>query len=175
VIVIEYLKNNYFAGLKSSPLRSINYTLGFVCTYAAVALVVGVRSGLFKPAIVDAETAFAVPFSLFLFPSFLEESFFRGVLIPNGAKERGLRFTVSIALISSILFVLWHPLNALTINRGAQGIFLNPFFLFIAFCLGLACSLSYIYSKSLWAAVMIHWVTVCVWVLFLGGRNLLLE
>jgi predicted Abi (CAAX) family protease len=71
--------------------------------------------------------------------------------------------------------VAWHPLNALTINTGAQEVFLNPSFLVVVFCLGLACSLSYIYSKSLWAPVVIHWLTVFIWVFFLGGRNLMLK
>ena len=173
--MVEYLKNNYLAGIKTSPLRSLNYSLGLLAGYGAVAFLVGFQSGLFQPGMVEAKLFLVLPISLFVFPSFLEESFFRGLLIPNGAKGRGGKFIVSVTLLSSTLFTLWHPLNALTINKGAQGIFLDPYFLVIVFCLGLACSLSYVYSKSLWVPVLIHWLTVCVWVLFLGGRNLVLE
>ena len=38
----------------------------------------------------------------------------------------------------------------------------------------MVCSIGYILSRSLWVPVLIHWVTVVVWVSFLGGRNLLL-
>jgi len=78
-------------------------------------------------------------------------------------------------LLSATLFTLWHPLNALTINPGAEALFCNPGFLLIVFCLGGVCSLSYIASRSLWVPIIIHWLTVVVWVLFLGGRNLLLQ
>ncbi|NIO11476.1 MAG: CPBP family intramembrane metalloprotease, partial [Deltaproteobacteria bacterium] len=94
---------------------------------------------------------------------------------PNNAKQRGIKYVLLMTLISSLLFVAWHPLNALTINKGAQEIFLNPYFLFDTLCLGMACSLSYIYSRSLWVPIIIHWLTVVLWVMFFGGRNLILE
>ncbi|MCW5214835.1 CPBP family intramembrane metalloprotease, partial [Desulfobulbus sp. US5] len=78
-------------------------------------------------------------------------------------------------LLSAILFTLWHPLNALTVNPGAQALFCDPYFLVIVFCLGIVCSLTYILSRSLWVPIIIHWLTVVVWVIFLGGRNLLLK
>jgi predicted Abi (CAAX) family protease len=30
-------------------------------------------------------------------------------------------------------------------------------------------------SRCLWMPIIIHWLTVVVWVIFLGGRNKLLE
>ncbi|MCI5125432.1 MAG: CPBP family intramembrane metalloprotease, partial [Candidatus Electrothrix sp. AR5] len=48
-------------------------------------------------------------------------------------------------------------------------------FLVIVFCLGIVCSLAYILSRSLWVPIIIHWLTVVIWVLFLGGRNLLVK
>ncbi|MCI5137318.1 MAG: CPBP family intramembrane metalloprotease [Candidatus Electrothrix sp. AR1] len=80
-----------------------------------------------------------------------------------------------VTLLSATLFTLWHPLNALTVNPGAQVLFCDPYFLVIVFCLGIVCSLSYILSQSLWVPIIIHWLTVVFWVLFLGGRNLLLK
>jgi len=171
----KYLKNNYVAGIKTSPLRSLKFSIIVTLIYGLIAAIVGLNSGLFKLDLIDSSFAFFLPFTLFVFPSFLEESFFRGILIPNNTRERGLKYALVIALISSTLFVAWHPLNALTINKGAQELFLNPYFLFVAFCLGMTCSLSYIYSRSLWAPVTIHWLTVVIWVIFLGGRNLILE
>jgi predicted Abi (CAAX) family protease len=76
---------------------------------------------------------------------------------------------------STLLFVAWHPLNALTINPSAPALFLDPAFLLISAALGITCGYSYVVSKSLWVPVLIHWATVVVWVFFLGGRNLVLE
>jgi predicted Abi (CAAX) family protease len=77
--------------------------------------------------------------------------------------------------ISTAVFVLWHPANALTINTAAVPVFLNTAFLLIVALLGITCSVSYVLSRSLWTPIIIHWLTVVVWVIFLGGRNLLLE
>ncbi|WP_366517676.1 CPBP family glutamic-type intramembrane protease [uncultured Marinobacter sp.] len=41
--------------------------------------------------------------------------------------------------------------------------------------MGITCGYAYVLSRSIWVPVIIHWVTVTVWVLFLGGRNLVLE
>ncbi len=173
--MIRYLKNNYVVGIKTSPLRALRFTTAVTSVYGLIATFIGINSNLFKFSTIESGITFFLPLALFIFPSFLEESFFRGVLIPNNTKEKGLKSVILISLLSSILFVVWHPLNALTINTSAQVMFLNPSFLIVVFCLGLACSLSYIYSKSLWAPVMIHWLTVVIWVFFLGGRNLILE
>ena len=173
--MIAYLKNNYVPGIKTSPLRSLKFSLVATLIYGLIAAIVGLNAGLFKVQLIDLSFAWFLPFTLFVFPSFFEESFFRGILIPNNAKERGLKYVLVMALISSVLFVAWHPLNALTINKGAQELFLNPYFLFDVFCLGMACSLSYIYSRSLWSPVIIHWLIVIIWVFFFGGRNLVLE
>ncbi len=70
---------------------------------------------------------------------------------------------------------MWHPLNAVTLNRSAIPVFLDPAFLVIVAALGLTCGYSYVVSKSIWVPIFIHWATVVVWVLFLGGQNLVLE
>ena len=173
--MITYLKNNLLVGLKTPPFGALKISLALTLGYAIIAILVGFHSKLFELGIIRSSLVYVLPFSLFIFPSLLEEAFFRGVLIPNNAKEKGKQFIIFITLVSAVLFDLWHPLNALTVNPGAQEIFLNPSFLFIVFCLGLVCSLSYIYSKSLWVPVIIHWFTVFFWVLFFGGRNLVLE
>jgi predicted Abi (CAAX) family protease len=105
-----------------------------------------------------------LPIILFIFPSFLEESFFRGILIPINTEEKGKKKIIFYISLSTLSFVLWHPLNALTINPAAKIFFLDPYFLLITCLLGITCSFSYIYSRSLWLPVLIHWTTVVVWV-----------
>ena len=78
-------------------------------------------------------------------------------------------------LLSTLAFVAWHPLNALLLNHSAIPLFLNPWFLVITAALGITCGYGYVVSRSIWVPVIIHWTTVCAWVLLLGGRNLVLE
>lgn len=172
---IDYFKSNYWKGFKTAPMHAWKTSVGVTILYLAAALAIGFSVGLFKVSMLDSSLVWVLPIALFIFPSFFEESVFRGMLIPNNARERGMKYIVFIVLFSALIFVAWHPLNALTINPGARELFLNPYFLSIAFLLGVACSISYIYSRSLWAPVIIHWITVVVWVVFLGGRNLILE
>lgn len=173
--MIEYLKNNLLIGCRTSPLRKPGRSLGLTIIFALIAFLVGYKGELYQFRILDVQTACILLFSLFLFPAFLEEFFFRGVLIPNSIKEKGGKAIFSFTLLSASLFTVWHPVNALTVNPGARGLFLNPYFLLIVFCLGIVCSLSYIYSRSLWVPIIIHWLTTVIWVIFLGGRNLILE
>ena len=63
------------------------------------------------------------PLLLLLFPVLPEELFFRGVLIRT--TESG-RLPHRAIWFSSVAFVIWHPLNALTINSGARDFFLDP-------------------------------------------------
>lgn len=125
--------------------------------------------------IIDYPMSVVLPFSLFVYPSLLEEAFFRGVLIPNNVGTQSKSRIVVYIAVSTTTFVLWHPANALTINTTAAALFLNPAFLLIVTLLGITCSVSYVLSRSLWTPIIIHWLTVVVWVIFLGGRNKLLE
>ena len=172
--MLAYLKDNLLAGLKHSPLRAWCLSLLLLAVYAVAALLIGFTGGLFRVARLESELVYVLPLILFVFPSFLEEAVFRGILIPNNTCERGRAAIIKATLFSSVLFVLWHPLNALTINPRAQAIFLDPVFLLIAFLLGISTALSYIYSRSLWVPVIIHWLSVLTWVYFLGGHNLVL-
>lgn len=171
----KYLKNNLLIGYKVSPLSKAKISLPLLALFTLIALPVGNLGRLFSFQVLDAQTACIAIFTLFLFPALLEESFFRGLLIPSETRQNGRKAILLFTLLSASLFTLWHPLNALTINPGAQTLFCDPYFLCIVFCLGIVCSLSYIFSRSLWVPIIIHWLTVVVWVIFLGGRNLLLK
>lgn len=174
-MVKEYLQANLGESFRQSPLRAPLKAWAFVPFYALSSLAIGFGSGLLRFELVSTELAPVLPFTLFIFPSLLEEAFFRGVLIPRDTVERGRRRSILALMWSTVFFVLWHPLNAVTVNRSAIPVFLDPAFLCIVAALGLTCGYSYIVSKSIWVPVFIHWATVIVWVFFLGGRNLVLE
>jgi predicted Abi (CAAX) family protease len=169
---MSYLRNNYLQGLRTSPFQNIKVSIFITLLYALCAFLILVKFPLFHFQFVQSNRLYFIPFILFIFPSFLEESFFRGILIPNNFVAAGFWKIAGYCVVSTLLFVLWHPFNALTINPSAKGIFMDPHFLLIVFFLGIACSVTYVYSRSLWVPITIHWLTVVIWVIFLGGRNL---
>ena len=171
----SWLKSNYLAGLKVGPMNNWQSGLRLVPVYAVLAGAIGFGSGMFQVQFLTGTPLLYLPITLFLMPSFLEESFFRGILIPNDAVERGRAKAWTYILISTAAFVLWHPLNALLYNHAAASFFFNPWFLLTATLLGLTCGYSYVHSRSLWQPILIHWLTVVVWVIFLGGRNMILD
>ena len=173
--MLAYLKNNLLQGFKVSPFRVPLKSLIPVPVYVCASLGIGFHAGLFSVGIIDSPMLIVLPFTLFIFPSLLEEAFFRGILIPNNIATQSKSRIAAYITISTVVFVLWHPVNALTINTTAAELFLNPAFLLIVALLGITCSVSYVLSRSLWTPIIIHWLTVVVWVIFLGGRNLLME
>ncbi|MCK4742779.1 MAG: CPBP family intramembrane metalloprotease [Sulfuriflexus sp.] len=174
-MMIQYLRKNLITGLKTAPWHKLILNIGLFIIFAIIASAIGLTTGLLNYEVIDSTLVYILPFALFLFPSMFEEIIFRGLLIPNDTCFKGAKEIAFYSLMSSILFVLWHPLNALTINPKAQVFFLDPWFLLIAFVLGMVCSLGYIFSRSLWVSIVMHWLTVMAWVFLLGGRNLILE
>lgn len=173
--MLTYLQNNLGRAFLTSPFRAPLKAWALVPVYVVIALVVGFSSGLLQVEPLSSKIAFLLPVTLFVFPSLLEEMLFRGILIPRGTAEQGRWITVRNIALSTALFVVWHPANALAFNHAAIPIFLDPWFLVIVTALGITCGYAYVISKSLWVPVLIHWATVVFWVLLLGGRNLVLE
>ena len=167
-----YLRNNYLRGLATPPTREWRSTLLITTIYVLFALGMNGLFGLFPPSCNPGNHPILLALVLVVFPTFLEESFFRGMLIPIDTYQKGGRAIAIHTLVSALAFTLWHPLNALTINPSARAIFCDIRFLLIVFVLGMACALVYIRSRSLWSAIMVHWITVVVWVMFLGGHNI---
>ncbi len=161
--------------IRTWPNQNWSKCVGIAAAYSVAALAIGFASGIYEVQLMDLRKFWFLPLTLFVFPAIPEEFFFRGLLIPRNAIELPWQRSTAYVLFSAFAFTVWHPLNALTVNPTAQPFFLNPFFLAIVFLLGLACSVSYLLSRSIWVPVIIHWLTVVVWVLALGGRNLVLE
>ena len=173
--MVSYLRQNLLRGLRTSPFRAPRRAWALVPPFAAFALAIGFPTGLLRYSPLPLPTALLLAFTLFIMPSLLEEAFFRGVLIPRSAADRGRRRSARAVALSTLLFVAWHPINALAFNHSAIPVFLDPWFLLVVAALGVTCGYAYVVSKSVWVPTMIHWITVFVWVLFLGGRNLVLE
>ena len=133
---------------------------------------IALRCGLVAWRPVPAGAVPWLPFVLLVFPTLPEEIVFRGLLMPRAAAGRR-RAAIAVGL-STGAFVLWHPLNAWLFNPGARGLFYDPCFLALVAGLGIACGTGYAATRSLWVPVLMHWMTVVVWVGLFGGRNLML-
>ena len=99
-------------------------------------------------------------------PAIGEELVFRGLLIPCRAERRNFPRSL---VISTIVFTLWHVVEAETFLHAAAGMFLRPDFLACAATLGIGCAIIRRMTGSLWAAVALHWIMVGIWQTWLGG------
>ncbi len=145
-------------------------TVLVVVAYSAIALPIGFWSGFLK---VDRQTSWrtiiGVIVGCLLSPGISEEIWFRVLMLPHKQENAsGLTLGLWVSL-SLALFIVYHPLNGLTFYPVGRSTFLNPVFLLLAALLGVACSIAYLQSGSVWPAVLIHWLAVTVWLLLLGG------
>jgi predicted Abi (CAAX) family protease len=141
-----------------------------VLVYSAIALTVGFWSGFLQ---VDVQTSqrtiVGVLIGCFLSPGITEEILFRVLILPHPEENVSGLVLWLWGCVSLALFVVYHPLNALTFYPAGRSTFMNPVFLMLAAVLGAACSIAYLHSGSIWPAVAIHWLAVTVWLLLLGG------
>ena len=100
-------------------------------------------------------------------PALGEELLFRVLLLPApGTPASGRRLAVSV-----LLFVLWHPPQALIFGPHWAEVVLNPGFLAAVAVVGLALGRLYLRTGSVWPCVLLHWVTIVAWKAFLGGPS----
>jgi predicted Abi (CAAX) family protease len=115
--------------------------------------------------VVDLQSALIAAVTLFFIPALAEELIFRGILLSWFATfSQRLGNWLAIGL-----YVLWHPLQALTFGPPWSAIFLQPSFLFATFILGIVLTHIRIVSQSLWPVIAIHWLLVLVWKLLFAG------
>ena len=101
----------------------------------------------------------------FFAPALGEELLFRAMLLPR--EEEGSATLASI--LSVVLFVLWHPFQALIFGVEAVPIFIDPWFLCAVAALGIALANIYRRTGSIWPCVLLHWFIVLAWKAFFGG------
>ncbi|MDO9336261.1 MAG: CPBP family glutamic-type intramembrane protease [Caulobacter sp.] len=107
--------------------------------------------------------------TVFFVPAIGEEAVFRGLMVPGRAEPANPARAI---VLSTLLYVLWHPLEGFTFLPGARDLFSRPDFLFVTGLLGLACALTRWRTGSIWPAVLLHWAAVVVWKTWLGGPSL---
>jgi len=104
-------------------------------------------------------------------PSLPEELLYRVLVQPHPSEGVAPSVRWAWSTASLLLFVLAHPLLAWGAWPWARAIFYRPAFLLIVALLGVACTLVYVATGSLWAPVAIHWATIMGWKLFFGGPD----
>jgi len=164
----RYLHTNPIAALRVRPPPITDRVWAMAAMYGAFALVVGLSSGTLEPGRPSLLEALVRPIGLLLFPAFIEEFVFRGVLLPRSLSLRPWLHQAAAVLASTLLFVAYHPLNHYLIGLSDTSLFVEPAFLVIVTALGLTCAVGYLRTGSLWVPILVHWATVVLWNLFLG-------
>ena len=149
-----------------------DWLLGFciLLIYTLVAVPFGIWQGFLEWSLISSRsTAIRVIVSSLITPALLEEAFFRVILLPHPSENATLKYIVIRATIALSLFVIYHPLNGLTFFPQGRPTFFDPIFLILAALLGLACTVGYLLTGSIWIPVVTHWLAVIVWLLCFGG------
>jgi predicted Abi (CAAX) family protease len=73
--------------------------------------------------------------------------------------------------VSVVLFVAWHPLQALVFGSHWAQTVSNPWFLAAVAAFGVSSARLYWKTASLWPSVALHWLIVIGWKALLGGPS----
>ncbi len=148
---------------------------GIYAMFLVGAVPLGIVSGLLHPSLpqLSAGGALLTAVTIAVHPAFTEELVFRVLLLPRRLDAISRTRLYAVVAVAVFLYVAAHPLNAYFFWPKAMPIFGNPFYLAMTTLLGLACVTAYFISGSIWLPVLIHWLTVTLWLLLLGGQRLL--
>lgn len=146
------------------------YAAFLFAVFAAIALPTGLATGFLKfEAMRDTPGQFIVFAAIaFVVPSLLEETLYRGLLLPHPLEEASFTSTAWQTILSVTLFVVGHPLVAIWVP-SAQEMFFDPRFLALTFVFGIASSLAYLRTGSIWPSVLMHWGLILAWKVRFGG------
>jgi predicted Abi (CAAX) family protease len=145
--------------------------LGLLSAYSLVALPIGFISGFLTLNSCDRSIGKNMRslLQLFFLPALLEEILFRLLLIPHPIETAISSDSYLWLVISLGLFIIYHPLNALTFYMPGNPTFMDWRFLVLTGLLGIVCAIVYLLSGSIWSAVFIHWLVVVAWLKVFGG------
>lgn len=165
------LRRIFFSMVLLPEPREWGITVLLLLIYGAIAVPIGLKSGFlqWRPIKQKPLQFIKTLFFLFLSPALWEELVFRVFLLPYPDELNSPAITFSLAMLSLILFVLYHPLNALVFYKVGNPTFFQPVFLGLTALLGATCTIAYLLTGSLWTITVLHWVVVVIWLLCLNG------
>lgn len=158
------------AALSAPPARA--HFLPFVIELARLApllAVMGIAGGLLSWAPAFNVVTLKLALLAIIVPSLGEELLFRAALLP--APDARRPFPWRTVAVSTLLFVLWHPLQAPLFGPRWAELVLNPWFLLSAGALGIACARLYWKTASIWPPVLLHWTVIILWKALFGGPS----
>lgn len=153
------------AALQTIPtVKDWVVAIGLLLIFTLIYLPIGLKLGFLSFGFPSSwQTVIGVSAASFFMPGVLEELMFRGLLIPRTTETTILRQRWFWVVLSWLLFIAYH------LYPFTPAFFKGIAFLSGAGLLGIACTLSYLQSQSIWTAVFIHWIIVVVWLLLFGG------
>jgi predicted Abi (CAAX) family protease len=114
------------------------------------------------------------PMSAFVFPSLVEELFWRGMILPHPSYIASVRPSSSWVFQAGIVLLIHvatHPLAGWTVWPRGRNTFDDPRFLCLATIVLAGASASYFVSGgSVWAATFTHGLPLTLWRDFFGGE-----
>jgi predicted Abi (CAAX) family protease len=173
----------FWSGMTTFP-KSMGWlsTLGLLLAYGVIALGFGWKTGFlrFDNQFKDSPKGYGLyeilfVGKLFFLPALFEEVLFRLLLIPHPIETAVFINIVKWSIISLGAFIVYHPLNALTLYSAGKPTFWDWRFLTLAGLLGAVCSIAYYNTGSIWPPVLIHWIVVVSWIKLFGGKHLLVD
>lgn len=159
-------------GKAIAPPNCSNWTflLIAICIYILFTLALGLVTSFLQWNLCTSLTTIArIIVTSLIAPAFLEEILFRVWLLPYPGDNISLHTYLTWGTLSLFLFVIYHPLNALTFFPQGRDTFFDPIFLCLAAGLGIICTIVYYQTGSLWLPVLIHWLTVVIWLVCFDG------
>ncbi len=165
------LRRIFFSIVLLPEPREWGITVLLLFVYGALAVPIGLKSGFLQWRPIKQKPLQVLKTLIFLFlsPALWEELVFRVILLPYPDELNSPAITLSLAMLSLILFVLYHPLNALVLYKVGNPTFFQPVFLGLTALLGATCTIAYLLTGSLWTITVLHWVVVVIWLLCLNG------
>lgn len=168
---LPIILNRVLASLKIPTQRDWQVLGITLLAYSIIAIPIGLKSGFLQLQIWSANYTdkFLLILRCLFLPAISEELFFRVLLIPHPIEITNWLIWSVWALLSLILFIIYHPINASTFFKQANKTFFNRIFLCLAGLLGIACTIAYVLTGSFFVIVIIHWIVVVVWLMAFAG------
>ena len=144
-------------------------TMVAIGIYSCLSMALGCKTGFLIWQPQPSKTLVKIIATSLIAPAIVEELFFRVILLPSPTDNLPFPTYFIRSLFGLCLFVIYHPLNAITFFPQGKTTFFDPIFLTLATALGIICTWSYWHTGSLWLPVIIHWLTVVLWLSCFGG------
>ncbi|BAY62317.1 abortive infection protein [Calothrix brevissima NIES-22] len=168
---LSLLLNRFFGSLAIPTIQDWLVIVVMLLIYSLIALPYGQKSQFLNIQVWAANWRHKSLLSLrcLFAPALLEELIFRVFLLPHPSEHSNFLTWSLSAIVSLLLFIVYHPLNAKTFFKAGNPTFMQRDFLALATLLGIICTVAYRLTGSLWVIVCIHWVVVVAWLIMFGG------